>query len=60
MRNDFFSMKPTIGTRMTCSFNIARQIKLPGRVISQRSNMDWPPSPYDLTPIDFFCRGAIC
>lgn len=30
------------------------QTKLPGRIISQRSDIDWPPRSQDLTPSDFF------
>lgn len=35
------------------------QTKYPGRVISQRGDIDWPPRSCDLTPLDFFLWGYL-
>ncbi|CAK9801727.1 Transposable element Tc3 transposase [Anthophora quadrimaculata] len=35
------------------------QEKFPGRVISRRSDVEWPPRSCDLTPLDFFLWGYV-
>ena len=46
-------------TCYTTRANIALlQEKFPGRLISNRGNINWPPRSCDLTPLDFFCGAT--
>lgn len=33
--------------------------KFSGRIISQNLDINWPPQPCDLTPVDFFLWGCV-
>ena len=71
MITDFFYLLLKNTTWRICGFNKTvlhaaefeqiwktRQETFPGRVISRRDDINWPPRSCDLTPLEFFCGAT--
>ena len=52
-----FTLEATLISRIV-AFGILRE-KVPGRVISQNGDYNWPPRSCDLRPLDFFLWGYV-